>query len=65
LNPESIPESIATLNVCKEVVNPTGTDIQPSYFKFLVFPAFSADPNTFFGDENCTAVTLRAGDYGL
>ena len=59
------PESIATLNVCKAVVNPTGSNVQPSDFTFLIFPASSADPNTFLGDENCTEVTLRAGDYSL
>ena len=51
----------AHLNVCKEVVDSTGGNIQPSNFTF----AFSttASPSTFQGDDGCTAVTVEPGQY--
>jgi hypothetical protein len=61
--PPTPPEpTSATLNVCKEVVNPEPFSLQPSDFRF-VFTTL-ANPNTFQGaNEGCTAVTVAPGTY--
>ncbi len=38
-NETKLTTTTTNLNVCEEVVDPTGSNVQPSDFTFLVFPA--------------------------
>jgi YVTN family beta-propeller protein len=51
----------ANLNVCKEVVDSSDRRLQPSNFTFTF--STPANPSTFEGDDECTAVTVAPGQY--
>ena len=58
------PPTTGTLNVCKTVIDNTGSGTLPSAFTFT-FTSDGADPAEFTGRADCTTVTLPAGQYNF
>jgi hypothetical protein len=62
--PSVTPPTTGTLNVCKTVVDNTGSGPLPSA-SASAFTSEGADPAEFTGRADCTTVTLPAGQYNF